>query len=443
MPHVKLSSLNQNLELYYEVHGSGEIKILFIMGLLADGAAWYRQTDFFRQLSHYQCVSFDNRGYGRSSSPLTIHYTTTQMAKDALALINHLQWTQCHVAGISMGGMIALELALLAPEKILSLTLLSTHAGGLAGRAPFVGIRHMIRSILLSDENLLVENVMTMLYGVKTLNDPDKRKPLYDYHVKRFRERMTPTIIGLIGQITAVYKHYVSYADLLKIRYAPFECLIMVGTEDRLVRETNSYMLRRILGCRLVKLDNAGHGLQGEYAKEVNQELLKLFESIRKKEPSKKSRQEIPEEYAIEIKALQQCCQHRSHCLIYDIVGFLQGLLLGMILFCLLSIVESTKIQWPGIHLTFESVILVGCLNGLRRAIKCVYHAFRARRFVQEYHLQLDRAAHHGGIGVALPEEPKNGIPYGCGFEYPIPSLIFIANLISLIYWTRIYEQTT
>jgi hypothetical protein len=44
MPHVKLSSQNQNLELYYEIHGSGEIKIFFIMGLLTEGAAWHRQV---------------------------------------------------------------------------------------------------------------------------------------------------------------------------------------------------------------------------------------------------------------------------------------------------------------------------------------------------------------------------------------------------------------
>ncbi len=44
MPHAKLSASNQNLELYYEVHGTGEVKILFIMGLLTDGAAWNRQV---------------------------------------------------------------------------------------------------------------------------------------------------------------------------------------------------------------------------------------------------------------------------------------------------------------------------------------------------------------------------------------------------------------
>jgi len=46
MPHVQLSALNQNLKLYYELHGSGKNKILFIMGLLTEGAAWIRQVGY-------------------------------------------------------------------------------------------------------------------------------------------------------------------------------------------------------------------------------------------------------------------------------------------------------------------------------------------------------------------------------------------------------------
>ncbi len=69
---------------------------------------------------------------------------------------------------------------------------------------------------------------------------------MYDYHIEQFRKRIKPSLIALIGQLTAIQRHYVSYADLLKIRYSPFECLIIVGTEDRLVRETNSYMIRQV-----------------------------------------------------------------------------------------------------------------------------------------------------------------------------------------------------
>ncbi|CAF2154983.1 unnamed protein product [Rotaria magnacalcarata] len=439
MPHVKLSAFNQNLELYYEIHGSGQVKILFIMGLLTDGGAWNCQTEFFGQQPDYQCVSYDNRGCGRSSSPFTFEYTTTQMAKDALALIDHLKWPKCHVVGVSMGGMISLEFALLAPERVLSLTLLATHAGGLAGRAPFVGVRHILRSLVIRDEHLLIENAITMLYGPKILNDPEKRKIFYNYHIERFRKRVPPKLIGILGHILAVQRHYVSYADLLKIRYAPFDCLIMVGTEDRLVREANSYIIQKTLGCRLAKLEHAGHGLPGECAKEINKELFDLFESVRKNDSSKVKR-EIPEEYKTEIQALEQCCQHRTHCFMYNFVGLIYGLFSGMILYIILASFGVTKGESLGIHVTMNTVILIGCLNGLRRAVTCVYHAFHARRFVRQQQLLLDRAAHHGGIGVALPEQPKNGIPHGCGFEYPIHSILLIISLVGFIYSTKLYQ---
>ncbi|CAF4911451.1 unnamed protein product [Rotaria sp. Silwood1] len=98
------------------------------------------------------------------------------MAKDALELIDHLGWSQCHVVGISMGGMIALEFALLANRRILSLTLMATHAGGLIGQAPLIGMYHIIRSFMIRDDDELVKNALDMLYGRKTLNDPDKRQ---------------------------------------------------------------------------------------------------------------------------------------------------------------------------------------------------------------------------------------------------------------------------
>ncbi|CAF4799423.1 unnamed protein product, partial [Rotaria sp. Silwood2] len=73
-------------------------------------------------------------------------------------------------------GMIGLDLALLAPHKLLSLSLLATHAGGLAGRAPFVGILHLLRVLWTRDKYSQIQNALEMLYNQKTLSDPDKRQ---------------------------------------------------------------------------------------------------------------------------------------------------------------------------------------------------------------------------------------------------------------------------
>jgi hypothetical protein len=90
---------------------------------------------------------------------------------------------------------------------------------------------------------------------------------------------------------------------------------------------------------------------------------------------------------------------------------------------------------WSKHVLYFFSHLLFFAFSGLRRATTCIFNAFRARRFIREHRLQLARAANDGGMGIALPDEAKTGIPYDCGFGFPILPLIFVVNMISLIYW--------
>jgi pimeloyl-ACP methyl ester carboxylesterase len=118
-------------ELHYERTGSGE-PMLLIQGMSATHRAWGR--DFLVPLEQsFECFVFDNRGMGLSG-PALMPFTTADMANDVAALLDALEIERAHVLGISMGGMIAQELALAYPERIRTLSLGATYCGGRRGR---------------------------------------------------------------------------------------------------------------------------------------------------------------------------------------------------------------------------------------------------------------------------------------------------------------------
>ena len=121
MPDVTVSS---GIRLHYEERGSGE-PLMLIMGLGAAGSLWEEHVLAYEQ--HFRCIMVDNRGAGESDKP-DGPYTTKTMAQDVAGLMAALGIERARVAGISMGSAIAQELALLCPEKVRSLVLISSWA---------------------------------------------------------------------------------------------------------------------------------------------------------------------------------------------------------------------------------------------------------------------------------------------------------------------------
>jgi pimeloyl-ACP methyl ester carboxylesterase len=111
-----------DIQLHYEEYGEGP-PLIMILGLGQDTATWEFQISDFSE--HFRLILLDNRDSGKSST-CSETYTTETMAGDILGLMDHLGLARTHLLGTSMGGMIAQQVALMAPERVISLVLAST-----------------------------------------------------------------------------------------------------------------------------------------------------------------------------------------------------------------------------------------------------------------------------------------------------------------------------
>lgn len=113
-----------DIDMYYELHGSGD-PIVLIGGLASDISESTWLTDWCART--HRVLAFDNRGAGRTDKP-DAPYTIPMMANDTDALMEVVGMSHVTVLGISMGGRIALDLALNHPDRVARLILVSTRA---------------------------------------------------------------------------------------------------------------------------------------------------------------------------------------------------------------------------------------------------------------------------------------------------------------------------
>jgi len=101
--------------------------MVMIQGVGAHGLGWNPQVEILQK--HFSCLTFDNRGIG-ASQPVGMPLSVDQMAADTLAIMDHVGWDSAHIVGHSLGGLIALQVALIAKSRVRSLSLLCTFARG-------------------------------------------------------------------------------------------------------------------------------------------------------------------------------------------------------------------------------------------------------------------------------------------------------------------------
>ena len=156
----------------YEIHGRGETRVVCIIGYMASMAGWNPVLDYFLSNGgekEYSFLVLDNRGVGLSTTGPFERYKTSEMADDVDAVMQHAGWhghRTAHLVGVSMGGMIALELASKVPERFKSLSLLVT----CAKRQPPRGKRWASHRILLRnpfDEEKRMKGTLFLSYSLE------------------------------------------------------------------------------------------------------------------------------------------------------------------------------------------------------------------------------------------------------------------------------------
>ncbi|MEX2237830.1 MAG: alpha/beta fold hydrolase [Dehalococcoidia bacterium] len=254
MPTVQLNGFR----LYYEEHpvnSEGERNeaaetFLLIMGFGWGCSEWGDVIPLLARDHHV--VAFDNRGAGRSEMPEAPAYPVTQMSDDAVALLDHLGLERVHVWGVSMGGMIAQELALAHPKRIATLTLGCTTAGG-RGQVPtsIADRDEFFRLGSLSPADAAVE-ALPLVYGSDFLEA--NRARLSERAVAQAPSRAS--LQGRRRQFAGARYHDTT-ARLANIA-AP--TLVATGLADRVINPANSRILAdAIPGTELVEYPGAGH----------------------------------------------------------------------------------------------------------------------------------------------------------------------------------------
>ncbi len=241
--------------------------MLLIMGLSFTHEMWFRVLPILA--SRCRVILFDNRGMGLSDVP-TGPYTIRQMARDAVAVLDAAGVPAAHVIGASMGGMIAQELALTYPARVVSLLLACTSHGALLARWPrFVrprGIKwgeaeRRARELALAP----------LLYAPST--------PLDRIHEDLDVQcRSNWTYKGFLNQFSGILL-WSSYRRLPSIRVPT---LVVHGDCDRLIPHQNGKVVAsRIPGAQFRLIPGAGHILTTDQPDACTRIMVEFVRQIR------------------------------------------------------------------------------------------------------------------------------------------------------------------
>lgn len=216
--------LNANgIRTYYELSGDGP-PLLLIAGNGMDHTCFHEQVRLFAR--HFKCIVYDLRGIGQSDCP-DGGYTIAEMARDASALLSALDIPAAHVAGYSLGGAIAQEMAIGEPTRVRTLSLYATYDRPM----PYLRLRYdlLIRILLESTPEMWARFTAFTAFGERYIDEhwPEVEAEI-ERRAARWHGKDAPSKVGLAGHYSAILSH--DSADRLHKIVCP--TWIAVGDQD-------------------------------------------------------------------------------------------------------------------------------------------------------------------------------------------------------------------
>jgi len=249
-----MPKVNSNgIQLHYQIHGEGH-PLLLIAGV--GYGAWFWEKIIPGLADHYQVISFDNRGAGKSAQPEG-PYTVSMMAEDTIGLLEELGGEAVYLLGHSLGGFIAQEVVVRRPDLVSKLILASTNYGG----TKVIPITPEALEVLTSREGDPVELVRR---GIEISaapgfadKQPDLVRELTDY---RFTNPVPPPQYQ--AQVNAGAGMGALTEKQVEKRMGGIDVpvLILFGAHDRVVPPGNAeLMAEQISDAKIKILPEAGH----------------------------------------------------------------------------------------------------------------------------------------------------------------------------------------
>jgi pimeloyl-ACP methyl ester carboxylesterase len=248
------TTTNGDVELYYETFGNPSDPTLLLINGLGSQCIRYRVEwcEMFVAAGFF-VIRFDNRDVGLSSS-VEVPYTLSDMAADALAVLDANGVERAHVMGISLGGMIAQTVAIEHPERMLSLTSAMSTTGDrdVGQSAPEAG--RLLRTPARPDRDGVIERAIE---AIRTYGSPDHvdEERIAAMAGEDFDRRFNPA--GTARQLAAVAASG-SRSEALKTMMIP--TLVIHGDQDKLIDPSGGRRTAEVIpGARFELVEGLGH----------------------------------------------------------------------------------------------------------------------------------------------------------------------------------------